>query len=97
MAAALLCLLAPSAVADLRARDVRVEFAQSPVVGVAVLRPRFSWALEHAPGGVQRRRARGAARRHARCGALLLPTFTSNVLFTCHAPLQGARTAARAL
>ena len=61
MAAAVLCLLAPSAVADLRARDVRVEFAQSPVVGVAVPRPRFSWALEHAPGGVQRRRGESQA------------------------------------
>jgi hypothetical protein len=29
-----------------RIRDVRVEYARTPVVGVAVRRPRFSWVLE---------------------------------------------------
>ena len=48
------------AIADLRARDVRVEFAQSPVVGVAVRRPRFSWALEHVPEGSTVQQQRGS-------------------------------------
>jgi hypothetical protein len=33
------------------ARDLRVEYAQLPVAGVGVSRPRFSWALEHPERG----------------------------------------------
>ena len=54
MLAPLLVVVAHSAAvaADLRARDVRDEYARTPVAGVAVRRPRFSRALEHAPAAV---------------------------------------------
>ena len=35
------------------ARDLRVEYAETPVRGVAVRRPRFGWSLEHPERGLR--------------------------------------------